>query len=256
MFSLKNKIVLITGASAGIGEACAKLLSGQGAKLILTARRIERLTQLKKSLNNSEVHCIQLDVSDATSVNDVIKNLPESWQAIDVLINNAGLAAGLETVAEANVEQFDAMIDTNIKGLLYMTRAILPCMIERQAGHIINLASIAGHVVYPKGVVYCATKHAVHAITQGLRQETHGKNIRLTDISPGAVETEFSLVRLGDAEKAAKVYEGYQPLTPNDIADTILYALTRPLHVNIDEIILTPTAQLVATKIDFVRSIK
>ena len=219
MTSLKNKIVFITGASAGIGEACAKLLAAQGAKLILTARRLDRLEALKKELKTS-VHIIQLDVTDSKAVTYAIENLPTEWKDIDILINNAGLASGLATVAEAPLEQFERMIDTNIKGLLYVTQAILPKMIEDQKGHIINLASISGHVVYQKGVVYCATKHAVRAITNGLRQEIHGKNIRVTDISPGTTETEFSIVRLGDAEKAAKVYEGYDPMRPEDVTST------------------------------------
>jgi 3-hydroxy acid dehydrogenase/malonic semialdehyde reductase len=252
MSSLKNKIVFITGASAGIGEACAKLLAAQGAKLILTARRLERLETLKKELK-TPVYIIQLDVSDAKAVEQAIDALPEDWKNIDILINNAGLASGLELLADAFVEQFDRMIDTNIKGLLYVTRAVLPLMIENQKGHIVNLASIAGHVVYPKGIVYSATKHAVRAITNGLRQEVHGKNIRVTDISPGAVETEFSLVRFGDAEKAAKVYEGYDPLTASDIADAIIYALSRPQHVSINDIVITPTAQLVGTALGFAK---
>jgi len=250
MTSLKNKIVFITGASAGIGEACAKLLAAQGAKLILTARRLDRLEALKKELK-TPVYIIQLNVSDAKAVEQAVNALPEDWKNIDILINNAGLASGLELLADAFVEQFDRMIDTNIKGLLYVTRAILPMMIENQTGHIVNLASIAGHVVYPKGIVYSATKHAVRAITNGLRQEVHGKNIRVTDISPGAVETEFSLVRFGDAKRAAKVYEGYDPLTAGDIADAIIYALSRPQHVSINEIVITPTAQLVGTALGF-----
>ena len=251
--TLKNKIALITGASSGIGAASAKRFAEAGAKLILCARRIDRLQTLAHELTNSyhtEVNAIQLDVTQQNEVEQLIQNLSPDWKDIDILINNAGLAYGLETLQDSHVKDWDAVIDTNVKGLLYVTKAILPIMIEKNAGHIINLGSVAGHVVYPKGAVYCATKHAVHAITQGLRMDLFGKKIRVSSIDPGAVETEFSLVRFrGDTKRAANVYEGMTPLTADDIADAILYCATRPPHVNISEIIMMPTDQAAATLI-------
>jgi NADP-dependent 3-hydroxy acid dehydrogenase YdfG len=197
-----------------------------------------------------DIHAFALDVSQLEQVQDAIATLPPSWQNIDILINNAGLAAGLETIQDGNIEDWEQMIDTNVKGLLYITKTVLPQMIAKNSGHIINIGSVAGHTVYPKGVVYCATKHAVNALTQGLRMDLFGSKIRVSSIDPGAVETNFSLVRFkGDVEKAAAVYQGMDPLTPDDIADTILYCVTRPSHINISEIIIMPTDQAAATMV-------
>jgi 3-hydroxy acid dehydrogenase/malonic semialdehyde reductase len=253
MFSLKNKTVFITGASSGIGYACAKLFAKAGANLLLCARRLELLNNLANELVNEykiEVHVFSLDVSQSLAVNEVMNALPEKWKNIDILINNAGLAAGLDTIQDGKLSDWEEMINTNVKGLLYVTKAILPGMVEKNAGHIINLGSIAGHQVYPKGAVYCATKYAVNALSQGLRMDLSGTNIRVTTIDPGAVETNFSVVRFkGDMQRVAAVYEGRDPLTPDDIADTILFCATRPAHVNISEIIIMPTDQASATMV-------
>lgn len=250
---LKNKLVLITGASNGIGEACAKQFAKVGARLLICARRLEKINELAMQLQtdyHTEVHPFQLDVSQHAHVVETLKALPPDLQTVDILLNNAGLAAGLDTIQEGHVEDWEAMIDTNVKGLLYMTREILPQMIKRNTGHIINIGSVAGHTVYPKGAVYCATKFAVNAITQGLRMDLFGTKVRVSTIDPGAVETNFSLVRFkGDAKKAASVYEGMDPLTPEDIADAVLYCATRPAHVNISEMIMMPTDQAAATMI-------
>jgi 3-hydroxy acid dehydrogenase/malonic semialdehyde reductase len=246
---LYNKIILITGASAGIGEATAALLAAKGAKLILVARRLERLKALQKELP-TQTYIAQVDLSKTSSIDDFLTNLPVEWQAIYGLVNNAGLAAGTEWLIDLKDDNCDQMIDVNIKGLLKMTTRILPLLLKQESAHIVNLASISGHGVYAGGVVYCATKHAVRAITKGLRLECFEKNVRITEISPGAVETEFSLVRFSQDEKKAKaVYEGYQPLLAEDIADAIIYAMTRPLHVNIDEMIIMPLAQAAIGKI-------
>lgn len=251
--SLKNKIVLITGASSGIGAACAKQFAQAGAHLLLCSRRIEKLNALAAKLQTDygvNVHSFSLDVSQYEQVAKALSALPTHWQSVDILLNNAGLAAGLDAIQQGKVTDWEAMIDTNVKGLLYMTREILPHMIARNTGHIINIGSVAGHTVYPKGAVYCATKYAVNAITQGLRMDLFGTKVRVTTIDPGAVETNFSLVRFkGDAKRAAQVYEGMEPLTPDDIADTILYCATRPAHINISEIIIMPTDQAAATMI-------
>lgn len=250
---LKNKRVCISGASSGIGEACAKQFAERGAKLLLCARRSDKLSALAKALRETyqtDVHTFELDVRDAEAVLKAFNALPVEWQQIDILINNAGLAAGLETIQDADIADWDAMIDTNVKGLMYVTKAVLPNMIARNAGHIINLGSIAGHTVYPKGAVYCASKFAVNAFTQGLRMDLFGYTIRVTTVDPGAVETEFSLVRFkGDAERAKAVYAGMQPLTPHDVANTVLYCVSCPLHVNISEVIIMPTAQASATMV-------
>ena len=244
---LKNKIILITGATSGIGEACAKSFAAQGAKLLLCARRIDLLENLAKNLRDEfyiDVHPFMLDVRNREQVKQQLSSLPDKWKSVDILLNNAGLAAGLESMPEANLDDWDAMIDTNVKGLLFVTRALLPQMVEKKSGHIINIGSISGHQVYPRGGVYCATKFAVKAISQGLRMDLLGTNIRVTTISPGAVETNFSNVRFkGDAAKAAAVYEGWEPLAADDIADSVLFAATRKPHITIDEIIVMPTAQ-------------
>lgn len=253
MGNLTHNTIFVTGASSGIGEACAKQFAEQDARLIIAARRRDRLeklaSQLKKDFD-TETFLMTLDVRDRASVEETIHALPKEWQAVDVLLNNAGLAAGFATFQEGSVDDWEHMIDTNVKGLLYVTKAMLPFMIERNQGHIINIGSIAGHEVYPNGAVYCATKHAVNAINRGLKMDLLGKNIRVTSIDPGAAQTEFSEVRFaGDTEKARKVYEGMTPLSANDIADAVLYCATRPAHVNISEMIVMPTDQSGATLI-------
>ncbi len=247
MVPVKNKIVFITGATAGIGKACAELFAENGAKLILSARRENRLEALAKSLKErfqTDLHVLRLDVANPSMVEESIKELPEAWRAIDILINNAGMARGLDKVHEASVADWDEMIDTNIKGLLYVSRAVMPGMVARGSGHIVNLGSIAGHEVYPGGNVYCATKHAVAAITKGMQIDLVDSPVRVTTIDPGLVETEFSMVRFrGDEQRAKKIYQGIQALTGADIAEAVLFAVTRPPHVNIHEIIIMPTHQ-------------
>ncbi|GGI90406.1 SDR family oxidoreductase [Legionella impletisoli] len=253
MKRLSGKVVLITGASSGIGKASAKQFAEAKARLLLCARRLSVIQELADELQaqyDIPIHTFELDVQKEQQVNHAIQSLPEAWKSIDVLVNNAGLAAGLDTIQEGDSADWDAMIDTNIKGLLYMTRAVLPNMIERDSGHIINIGSIAGHQVYPKGAVYCATKHAVDALSQGLRLDLSGTKIRVSSVDPGAVETNFSLVRFkGDEKRAKAVYKGFQPLMPEDIADAILYCASRPEHINISEILIMPTAQAGATMI-------
>lgn len=247
MKSLKNKIVFITGASSGIGKACADAFAKKGAKLILAARRNERLEILKKELKqkyNAKVLAIKLDVRNLKSVKNAVNSLSSDWKEIDILLNNAGLARGLNKFYEGNIKHWEEMIDTNIKGLLYVTRMVLPLMIERQKGHVINIGSTAGHEVYPMGNVYCATKFAVKALTQSIRIDSLGKKIKVTTVDPGMVLTEFSKVRFDwDESRAKKVYVGVKPLSPKDIAEAVIFAATRPANVNINEIILTPLCQ-------------
>lgn len=247
MGKLSNKIAFITGASAGIGKACAESFAKEGADLILTARRISKLNKLASSLIKKykiKVFTAQLDVRDKEEIKKTISSLPEKWKNIDILINNAGLARGLSDIDEGSYEDWDEMIDTNIKGLLYVSREILPLMVKRKKGHVINIGSVAGHLVYPKGNVYSATKFAVNALSKAMRLDLYEKDIKVSTVDPGLVETEFSIVRFrGDEERAKKVYQGLKPLTPEDIADAVLYCATRPAHVNIDEIILMPTMQ-------------
>lgn len=242
MVSLKDKIVFITGASSGIGAACAKSFAELGAKLILSARRIEKVESLANELNNefnTESYCFQLDVRNQNDVEESLNSLPMEWLNVDILVNNAGLARGFELFYEDEIQNWEEMIDTNIKGLLYVTRAIVPGMVERESGQVINIGSIAGKQAYPKGGVYCATKFAVDAISQSLRMDTVDKNIRVSNICPGAVETEFSNIRFhGDEIKADNVYKGLKPLVAEDIADNVIYCATRPPHVNIDEIVV------------------
>lgn len=251
--SLKNKLVFITGASSGIGEACARQFAQHGTKLLLCARRKDVLDELAAELRKQhhvEVHTFQLDVTNHDQVKSAMTSLPAPWTDIDILINNAGLAAGLDTLQDADMRDLEAMLDTNVKGLLYITKSVLPGMLARNAGHIINLGSVAGHVVYPKGAVYCATKYAVNALSQGLRMDLFGTKIRVTSVDPGAVKTNFSVVRFkGDQQRADAVYEGMDPLTPDDIADTIVFCASRPPHVNISEVIIMPTDQAAATMI-------
>ncbi len=247
MTSLRNRTVMITGASSGIGEACARAFAVEGARLLLAARRVERLQSLADSLADgldTEAHVIELDVRDASAVDAALAALPAEWAAVDVLVNNAGLGLGLGKLHEGVIEHWDRMIDTNVKGLLHVTRAFVPGMVERGRGHVINIGSIAGHELYPGGNVYCATKFAVDAITKGLRMDLVDTPIRVSTVDPGLVETEFSVVRFeGDVERAKRVYEGIEVLTGNDVADAVVYCASRPPHVQINEIIITPTNQ-------------
>jgi len=241
-------ITMITGATSGIGRATARVLAQDGHHLILTGRRRERLETLRDELTSDYPKChvltLTFDVRRRDAVDEAIASLPEDWRAIDTLVNNAGLAVGLEPLHEGDPDDWERMIDTNIKGLLYVTRAVAPGMADRRAGHIVNLGSIAGREVYPGGAVYCATKHAVRALSQGMRQDLLPYGIRVSLICPGAVETEFSLVRFkGDNQRAASVYDGYIPLTADDIARTIRFALTAPAHVDLQDILVMPTAQ-------------
>ncbi len=251
MIQLKDKIVFITGASSGIGQSCAKAFAAQGAKLILAARRAERLEELAAGLkkeHGSAIHILKLDVRDANAVEQAISGLPAEWRAIEVLVNNAGLSRGLDKLYEGKLRDWDEMIDTNIKGLLYVSRAVIPGMVSRGRGHVINIGSIAGHEVYPSGNVYNATKFAVNALTKALRLDLNGTGLRVTSVDPGMTETEFSLVRFrGDGERAGKAYQGFTPLTPDDIADAVVYCATRPFHVNISEMIVMPTDQASTT---------
>ncbi|ASQ45929.1 SDR family oxidoreductase [Legionella clemsonensis] len=252
MQSIKNKIILVTGASSGIGEACARLFASKGAKLILCARRTERIEQLASELNRfNNVDClpVSLDVRFKENVEQVLLPLPSAWQEIDVLINNAGLALSSDSIQEGSLENWDRMIDTNVKGLLYISRCILPGMMERGRGHIVNVGSIAGQECYPGGNVYCATKHAVRAITKSMRLDLLGSPIRITEIAPGAVETEFSEVRWGNRKKAQAFYEDFTPLLAEDIADAVYYCITRPPHVDIAEMTVMPTVQASANHI-------
>ena len=244
---MNQKIALITGATAGIGRETAFLLAQNSYNLILTGRRKDRLEKIKTQLESKydcKVHILNFDIRKRHEVEKAITTLPDEWKAIDVLINNAGLAAGLGPVNTADIDDWDDMIDTNIKGLLYTTRMVSPWMVKRQSGHIINITSIAGKEAYPNGSVYCGSKHAVAAITKAMRIELMPSGIKVTSIAPGAVETEFSLVRFrGNEEKAKQVYTGFTPLFAKDIAETILFVLTRPIHVNIDDLLIMPTNQ-------------
>jgi 3-hydroxy acid dehydrogenase / malonic semialdehyde reductase len=247
------RTVLITGVTAGIGEACARAFAAAGARLILVARRAEPLQQLAEQFgreHGTECHTLTLDVRDVGVVTHMLTELPAEWAGVDVLVNNAGLARGLEPLQEGDPREWDEMIDTNIKGVLAVTRAIAPGMVERGRGHIINLGSTAGHEVYPGGAVYCATKHALDAITRGLRMDVLGSGVRVSTVDPGMVETRFSIVRFrGDEERAARVYEGVNPLTAEDVADAVLWCASRPPHVNIDQIVLRPTNQATSTMV-------
>ncbi len=243
----QRKIAFVTGASSGIGQATARRLAEAGYDLLLCARRLDRIQELAKSLK-TETHTFKLDVRDLSAVEKSISSLPERWQAIDLLVNNAGLSRQLVKLHEADPEAWNEMIDTNVKGLLYVTRAVLPGMLRRQSGHIINIGSIAGHEAYGGGSVYCASKFAVDAITKSLRMEVVDTPIRVSTIDPGLVETEFSLVRFyGDSDRAKKVYDGMQPLTPDDVADAVAWVASRPPHVQIAEIIIFPTSQAGST---------
>jgi NADP-dependent 3-hydroxy acid dehydrogenase YdfG len=253
MKNLEDKTVVITGASAGIGKACALAFAEAGADLLLTARRVERLNELAEELvskHEIKVKAIKLDVRNHNEVKNILSSLEDKWKNIDVLINNAGLARGFSKIYEGNIDDWEEMIDTNIKGLLYITRQVLPQMVEQQRGHVINIGSVAGHETYPSGNVYAATKFAVDALTKSIRMDVLDKNIKVSTVDPGLVETEFSVVRFsGDEEKASNVYKGIIPLTAGDIADAVLFCATRAEHVNINEIILTPLAQASPTMV-------
>ncbi len=244
---LHGKTVLITGASSGIGAACARKFAEAGARVILLARRRERLLQLAEHLHSrwaAETHVLVCDVRNRSQVEQALNSLPPEWATVDILINNAGLARGLAPIHEGAYEDWEEMIDTNLKGLLYVSRTLLPRMVARGEGMVINIASIAGREVYPNGNVYCATKHAVRALSEAMRIDLNGTNIRVVNIDPGLVETEFSLVRFrGDSEQARKVYEGLQPLSADDVADVALFCATRPPHVVIADVLILPTAQ-------------
>ncbi len=238
-----NKTVLITGATSGIGLACARKFAENGDKLILTGRNEHRLAELKKELD-TEVITLAFDVRDREKAKKYLNELPEQWQDIDVLVNNAGLALGLDPEYEGNLDDWDTMIDTNIKGLLTMTRLIVPGMVKRNSGHIINIGSVAGDAAYAGGNVYCATKAAVKALTDGLRIDVADTAIRVTNLKPGLVETNFSNIRFhGDHERAAKLYQGIKPLTGDDIADVAVYAANAPAHVQIAEVLILATHQ-------------
>ena len=247
MSSLRGKIVFITGASSGIGKASALAFAREGAKLLLCARRLDLLEELAPQLTEAgaaAVHSFSLDVSDAAAVAVTLQALPEPWRAIEVLVNNAGLSRGLVKVYEQDPKDWNEMISTNVLGLLHVTRAIVPGMVERGSGHVISLGSTAGHQTYANGAVYCATKAAENAISEGLKLDLMGTPVRVTSVDPGMVETEFSQVRFrGDQEKAAKVYQNITPLQPEDVAETIVWAATRPAHVNIHTVLLTSIDQ-------------
>ena len=244
-----SKIALVTGATSGIGKATAQILAKNNYKIILCGRREDRLLELKKELSAfTEVYTLSFDVRDKKAVFDSINSLPEAFSKIDVLINNAGNAHGLDSIQNGDLDDWDAMIDINVKGLLYVSKAIIPKMIAQKSGHIINIGSIAGKEVYPNGNVYCASKHAVDALNQAMRIDLNPFGIRVGGIHPGAVETEFSEVRFkGDSERAANVYKGFEPLRAEDIADIIHFVVSRPYHVNIADLIVLPTAQASAT---------
>jgi len=249
---MNKKIVLITGATSGIGEATARLLAKNNYRLILCGRREERLAKLKEELSSAtEVITRAFDVRNRDEVNNALENVPSEWKNVDVLINNAGNAHGFDPIHTGNVDDWDAMIDINVKGLLYVSRKVIPWMTARGNGHIINIGSIAGKEVYPKGNVYCASKFAVDALTQGIRMDLNTYGIKVTGIHPGLVETEFSLVRFkGDEDRASSVYKGIVALKASDIADLIHYVLAAPAHVVLADITVFPTAQASATLVN------
>jgi len=246
-----NKITLITGATSGIGRSCAYLFAQNNHDLIIIGRRKNRLNEISTELEskyNIDVLPLTLDIRDNEAVKKAISSLPNDWKQIKILINNAGLAVGFNTLQEGDIDDWERMIDTNIKGLLYMSRAVLPMFVQQNNGHVINIGSIAGKEVYPRGNVYCATKHAVDALTKSMRIDLVNHGIKVTQVAPGAIETEFSLVRFkGDKEKVENIYKGFQPLSPDDIANVVYYTTTLPAHVNINDLIIMPTDQASAT---------
>lgn len=245
------KTVCITGATSGIGKAIALRLAKENYQLILTGRRADRLDELKNELENNfdiKIATLCFDIREYAEVEQALELLPDEYKDIDILVNNAGLAAGLDPIYSGDIDDWERMIDTNIKGLLYMTRLVSPRMVERKSGHIINIGSIAGREVYPNGVVYCATKHAVDALSKGMRMDFLPYGIKVTQVCPGAVETEFSIVRFkGDKQRADKVYEGYQSLVAEDIAEAVYYAVSQPAHVDVQDLLIMPTAQASGT---------
>lgn len=247
IFAGMNKTVFITGATAGFGEACAHRFASHGYRLILNGRRVERLEALKRQLeetHGTSCHLLPFDVQEAVEVKEAVEGLPTEWKDIDILINNAGLALGRDLFDTAQMDDWETMIDTNVKGLLYVSRAVVPLMVARKKGHIINLGSVAGKEVYERGNVYCATKAAVDAISRGMRIDLLPHHIKVTAIHPGAAETEFSLVRFkGSADAAKKMYEGFTPLSAADVADIIFYTASLPLHVCINDLVVTCTQQ-------------
>ncbi|MEL6494183.1 MAG: SDR family oxidoreductase [Cyanobacteria bacterium J06623_7] len=254
MVSIEGQIVVVTGASSGIGTSCAKMFAQEGASLILVARRQDKLEAVAREIQadyQSKVHLLQLDVSDRAAVATAWANLPPAWQKIDILVNNAGLSRGLNKLHSGAIQDWEEMIDTNLKGLLYVTRSLLPGMVERNHGHVINIGSIAGHEAYPNGNVYCATKAAVRTLSQGIKMDLLGTSVRVSCVDPGTVETDFSNVRFrGDTEKAAKIYQNMNPLTPDDIAEVVVFCATRPVHVNMSEVLVLATDQSSATMIN------
>ena len=251
MTSLKGSTVFVTGASSGIGRATALAFAAAGCRLLLCARRMERLVELTSELSaltpDPEVFAFRLDVRDRAAVEATLLGLPPEWRAIDILVNNAGLSRGLTPLYENDPNDWEEMLDTNVKGLLYVTRAVVPGMIERGRGHVISMGSTAGHQTYSGGAVYCASKAAEKAIMEGLRIDLIGKPVRTTSIDPGMVETEFAAIRFRDKEKGDSIYRNITPLQPEDVADTILYAATRPAHINIHTILLTTIDQANST---------
>lgn len=251
MTKLAGMTVLVTGASSGFGRACAEAFAARGARLIVAARRAGRLRQLARDLarrHGAEVLALPLDVRDRRAVAAAVAGLPRGWRDIGILVNNAGLSRGLNPLQAGEVRDWEEMIDTNVKGLLYVTRAVLPGMVARGRGHVVNVGSIAGHETYPSGNVYCATKAAVRALNKGMRMDLSGTGVRVTSIDPGLAETEFSVVRFrGDRERAKGVYQGLRPLAAADVAEAVVWACERPAHVDIETIVIMPTAQAAAT---------
>jgi 3-hydroxy acid dehydrogenase/malonic semialdehyde reductase len=245
----KIKTVFITGATSGIGRATAIILAKEKYRLILCGRRSDRLGEISSELSSlCDTYTLCFDVRSNESVKEAIQSLPETWKDIDILINNAGNAHGLSSIQDGDINDWDAMMDINVKGLLYISRIIMPGMVARKSGHIINIGSIAGQEVYPNGNVYCASKYAVDALTKGMRMDLNAYNIKVTSINPGLVDTEFSLVRFkGDSRKAKAVYEGITPLSAEDVADVIAFIISRPDHVNIADLLILPTSQASAT---------
>ena len=246
--------MFITGASAGIGKACAEAFAAEGTRLLLCARRLERLLPVKEHLESTygaEVHAFALDVTDSGAVRTTLEALPAAWKDVDVLINNAGKALGRASFQEADLEDMDGMIDVNVRGLVHVSRAVIPAMVSRGSGHVINIGSVAGKWSYPGGSVYCATKAAVAALTEGMKMDLHGTGIRVSTVDPGLVETEFSLVRFhGDAAAAEKVYQQLTPLTADDVAHAVLFCASRPAHVNINQVIMMCTDQSSSTMVN------
>jgi 3-hydroxy acid dehydrogenase/malonic semialdehyde reductase len=245
--NLKSRRALITGASAGFGAACAHAFAGAGADLELWARRGDRLDEVRRAVaaaHKVEINARAIDVRDRDAVREAVQDMYGAGHHVDILVNNAGLAAGMDPIHEGDYDDWDAMIDTNLKGLLNVTREIIPHMVARNAGHVINIGSVAGYIPYPRGNVYSATKFAVRGLTESMNIDMYGTNVRVSSVDPGAAETEFSLVRFhGDEARASKVYDGFMPLTAEDVADAVLYVAGAPAHVNITKLIMMPTAQ-------------